>query len=276
MSAMTMTMPLPRERRASSPFEGVRQFLRTPRGALLALFVPLLAVAASAAGWSATLPHLASAAAGAFLADLLAARLRGERLRRPTSPLLSGLIVAAVLAVETPWAVTLAVGALASLSKHLLRTRRGHLFNPAALALLVAIPLFATGQSWWGALPDLPWPWLLLLLLGGALIVERVNKFPLALTFGGVYFALFTLVALAAPGRVAEMFRPPFVEAALFFALFMLTDPPTSPGRYMDQVWIGALVAAVGCAAQLLGAGQAYLLVGLLAGNLALAARRWV
>ena len=72
------------------------------------------------------------------------------------------------------------------------------------------------------------------------------------------------------------MYGAPFVQATLFLALFMLTDPPTSPSRYPDQIAIGALSAVVACTAQLLGAGQAYLLVGVLAGNLVLAARRWM
>ena len=96
------------------------------------------------------------------------------------------------------------------------------------------------------------------------------------LAFAATYFGLFTVVALPDPTAVAEMFRAPFVQAALFLALFMLTDPPTSPSRYWDQIAIGAVAAAVACAAQLLGAGQAYLLLGVLAGNLVLAARRWM
>jgi hypothetical protein len=43
-----------------------------------------------------------------------------------------------------------------------------------------------------------------------------------------------------------------------------------------DQVLIGALVALASVTANLLGAGETYLLVGLLAGNGALAARRWL
>src|SRR5204863_326204 len=39
---------------------------------------------------------------------------------------------------------------------------------------------------------------------------------------------------------------------------------------------VGALVALVSCLTQLAGAGQAYLLLGILVGNLALAARRWL
>jgi Na+-translocating ferredoxin:NAD+ oxidoreductase RnfD subunit len=249
------------------------RFLRASKGVLSLAFLPLLVVGGLAGGW-ATLGQVGSAVLGACLVDLLVSRIVRNRWTWPTSAALSGLIVAFVLGPETPWTRTLAIGALATASKYLFATRRWHAFNPAALALLVSIPLFGTGQSWWGALADLPWPWVILLLAGGALVVERVNRFPLVLTFAGLYFGLFTVVALVSPLRVAEMFRPPFVQAAIFLACFMLTDPPTSPGRYADQVWIGALVALTTCLADLLGAGQAYLLLGLLVGNLALVWRR--
>jgi Na+-translocating ferredoxin:NAD+ oxidoreductase RnfD subunit len=264
----------------SQPALRLRRFLRTPKGRLTLVFLPLLLLAGTSYGWAAALPHVLSAVAGACALDLLAFRLLGRAWRWPDGALLSGLIVAFVLGPETPWAVTLVVGAAATASKHMLvfGPGRGHVFNPAALALLVSVPVFAAGHSWWGALPELPWPWLLALLAGGAIVVDRVDKFPLALAFAGTYFGLFTLAALTslgAPARVAEMFRPPFVQTALFVAVFMVTDPPTAPGRYADQVWIGALVAGVAVAAQLLGIGQSYLLVGLLAGNLAWAGRRW-
>jgi Na+-translocating ferredoxin:NAD+ oxidoreductase RnfD subunit len=109
----------------------------------------------------------------------------------------------------------------------------------------------------------------------GAFIVDRLNKFPLVLTFLAAYFFLFFAVALYNPVGVAEMFRDPFVQAALFFAFFMLTDPPTSPNRYVDQVWFGALAAATAVVAQLLGAGQAYLLIGALVPNGVLAIVRY-
>jgi Na+-translocating ferredoxin:NAD+ oxidoreductase RnfD subunit len=258
----------------ASPTGRLARFWRTPRGLLALAFLPLLILGGTASGWTATAVHVGSAVVGACLVDLAIARIQGVAWRWPISPLLSGLIVAFVLGTETPRSVTLTIGALAILSRHLLTTRRGHIFNPAALALLLSIPLFSTGQSWWGALPDLPWPWLLVLLAGGVIVVDRVNKFPLVLSYLGVSFGLFTAIAFADPVRVAEMFRAPFVQATLFCACFMLTDPPTSPGRYAEQVIVGALVAASTCSAQMLGAGQAYLLIGLLVGNVVLAVRR--
>jgi Na+-transporting NADH:ubiquinone oxidoreductase subunit NqrB len=185
------------------------------------------------------------------------------------------MIVAFVLGPETPHVMTAAVAILATLSKHLIAIDRKHIFNPAGLALLVSVPVFGIGQSWWGALPDLSWPFLVVLLAGGAFIVDRVNKFPLVLSFLGASFALLTALGGVDPLVAAELFRTPFMQAALFFAVFMLTDPPTAPSRYPEQIAAGVLVAAVSVAAELLGDGQAYLLVGLLAGNAAMAARRW-
>src|SRR5438067_12671863 len=71
------------------------------------------------------------------------------------------------------------------------------------------------------------------------------------------------------------MFRGPFLQAALFLAFFMLTDPPTSPNRYFDQFWFGLLAAATAGLAQLFGAGQIYLPIGVLVPNAVLAAVRY-
>jgi len=252
----------------------MRNFLRTPKGTLTAIFGVLLLVAGTATGWASVGPHLAAAIVGACGVEVLASLLANRRVTWPTSALLSGAIVAFVLAPQTPLAVTLWIAGAATASKYTLRTNRGHIFNPAALALLVSIPVFATGQSWWGAGGDLAWPFMLLVLAGGAVVVDRVNKFPMVLTFAGVYFGALTLISLVDPGAVAEMFRAPFVQSAVFLAVFMLTDPPTSPGRYAEQIWFGALSAVTACAAQLLGAGQAYLLLAVLVSNAALAAWR--
>jgi len=114
-----------------------------------------------------------------------------------------------------------------------------------------------------------------LLLALGIFITDRLNKFPLVLSFLATYFAFFTLVSLGNPTGVAEMFREPFLQAALFLAFFMLTDPPTSPNRYGDQFWFGVLAALSAGAAQLLGAGQVFLLIGVLVSNAALAVVRF-
>ena len=138
------------------------------------------------------------------------------------------------------------------------------------------MPLFGSGQSWWGALGDAPGPLALVLIACGVFIVDRLNKFPLVLAFLAAYFAAFAGASIVAPAAVAEMFRSPFVQAALFLAFFMLTDPPTSPNRLGDQVVYGLAAALVAFVSQLLGAGQVYLLLGVLAANVWLAVTRWL
>jgi Na+-translocating ferredoxin:NAD+ oxidoreductase RnfD subunit len=135
--------------------------------------------------------------------------------------------------------------------------------------------IFDTGQSWWGALPDVHPAAVLVLFATGLFITDRVNKMPLVITFLGTYFALFTATAfLADPARVAEIFRSPDAQAVLFFAFFILTDPPTSPVKYGDQVICAVIVAVVSYAIFELAGAVSYLLIAVLAGNVWEARRR--
>jgi Na+-translocating ferredoxin:NAD+ oxidoreductase RnfD subunit len=120
-------------------------------------------------------------------------------------------------------------------------------FNPAALGIVASYYVFHTGQSWWGALPEVSPAWVLaVLLLTGVFITDRVNKMPLVLTFLGTYYLLFTATAyLGNPSHVSEIYRAPDLHAALFFAFIILTDPPTSPAKYPDQYIFGVIVAVI-------------------------------
>jgi enediyne biosynthesis protein E5 len=250
------------------------RFWRTPKGVLLLVFLPILAVAVAGQGLRTVLPGLLGAAMAACFVELAVSWGVSGQWQFPSSALITGLIVTMVLSPHQSWVVPVVAGAIAVASKYVLRTRREHIFNPAAFALVAVILIFGADESWWGALADLAWPLSLVVLAGGAIVAERTNKFPQVLAFLASYFLLFVLVSVVNPTAVAEMFRNPYAQAALFLALFMLTDPPTSPNRYADQVWFGVLAAVVSVLAQLLGLGEAYLLLGVLVANAALAVRR--
>jgi Na+-translocating ferredoxin:NAD+ oxidoreductase RnfD subunit len=242
---------------------------------MLAIFAILLAIAIPGAGGAAVAPNLAAAIVPACLIDGVWMSVSARRLRFPTSALLTALFVVSILSVEESWLVIAWTSAFAVLSKRILTTGREHIFNPAALALIWAPIAFGSGESWWGALGDAPWIWLIVLVAAGVFMVDRLNKFPMVLTFLAAYFGFFAIASTINPHAVAEMFRDPFLQAALFLAFFMLTDPPTSPNRYVDQFWFGLLAALTAGAAQLLGAGQIYLLVGILVPNAVLAVVRY-
>ena len=252
------------------------RFFQTPKGLLIIVLVILIAVTAPHEGIRRIVPGLAAAVAVGAAIDLLILRKMHGEWEFPSGAVLTGLIVAMILTPQEPWYVGACTSAVAIGSKYIARTRSANIFNPAALALVATFYIFNTGQSWWGALPEIT-PWALLLLAAtGIFITDRVNKFPLALVFLGVYFGLFTLTTyVSEPGRVAEVFRAPDLHATLFFAFFILTDPPTSPVRYPDQIVCAVLVALVSFGIfQWVGAAY-YLLAGVLVGNVWEAWHRW-
>lgn len=261
----------------------LRRFARSPKGYLLIALVALAAAAAPSVGIAAALTTLSWAVLGAAGMELLLTRAGDGGWRFPSSALLTGLIVGLVLGTTEPWYTALIAGVLAIDAKHLLRLGRTHVFNPAALGLLAVSFLFGSGQSWWGALPGLPLLVLPLLLVAGYLVADRANKLPAALGFLGAFAALCTAgTLLAGAGTVAslgELFRTPFLNASLFFAAFMVTDPPTSPLAFTEQTVFGALVAAAAFGIYLATRGIYYLPLGLLAGNAGWAcyreAKRW-
>jgi Na+-translocating ferredoxin:NAD+ oxidoreductase RnfD subunit len=258
-----------------SRFSAFVRFWRSPKGLMLAVLLLLAALAAPTEHTSGAWANLAAASLAAMLVDLPIVRVRDGRWTFPSGAWLTGLFVAMLLSPHEPWWVAAVTAAVGVASKYVARTRSANVFNPAALGIVLTFYAFGTGQSWWGALPDAA-PWLTVVLVAsGIFIADRVNKVPLVLVFLGVYYALFAATAFAGnTARVAEIFRPPDVQMALFFACFILTDPPTSPVKYRDQIVCAAIVAVVSYLLfQFVGAAY-YLLGGVLAGNVWEARRR--
>jgi Na+-translocating ferredoxin:NAD+ oxidoreductase RnfD subunit len=254
----------------------LKKFLRTPKGYLLIALAVLFAITAPHQGLQAVMVMLVAVGMATASDALLTYLERGVRVV-PSSALLTGMIVGLIISPQEPALVVVTVSFMAIVAKHVLRTPRGHIFNPAALALAVASPLFGSGEGWWGAASGLPVYALAPLLLAGYLVADRVNKMPSVLAFLGVYFTCFTLTALGTNMdaiRVAEIYRDPFLNSALFFAFFMLTDPPTTPARPQDQVVFGAGVALIAAAVELVLGTETFLLIGLLIGNACWAWRR--
>ena len=255
--------------------DAARRFFRTPKGVLTIVLTLLVVAAAIGEGFALVAPGVLSAAIVAMLVDAPILRWREGHWELPSGALLTGLLVAMVLSSHEPWHVVAITAAVGVLSKYVVRTRSANVFNPAALALVATFYVFDTGQSWWGALPELPPLALALLLATGVFITDRVNKMPLVLAFLGTYYLLATVAAFGGnPGTVAELYRAPDLHAALFFAFFMVTDPPTSPPKHRDQLVYGVIVAVVSFAVfELIGAVY-FLLAGLLVANVWEAWRR--
>jgi Na+-translocating ferredoxin:NAD+ oxidoreductase RnfD subunit len=253
----------------------VKSFFKTPKGLLIILLAVLIAIAAPGQGGKAVAIGLTSAALAGGIADVLIIRARKNVWEFPSGALLTAMIVTMVLRAQEPWYVLAFTSLIAVLSKYIVRSRTANVFNPAALGMIASFYLFHTGQNWWGALTDVQPFAKLALLAAGVYITNRVNKMPLALTFLGAYFALFTVTAFFGdPLAAAEIFRTPDAEAALYFAFFILTDPPTSPAKYRGQIICGLMAAVTSYAVFELAGVVYYLLAGAIVGNVWEAWRR--
>lgn len=254
-----------------------RRFVRTPKALLLMILVPLIAVTApratGGAGRAWLVVGVAAAAGGAV--DTLCAASRGWGARLPDGAVLTGVLIGMIIDPGVALPTIAAMTAVAILAKHLVRTRRGHMFNPAPLVLVGAGLIGVKAQSWWGVASAPTLVIIPLVIVTGLFITDRVNRLPMVGAFLGTYYGALAVGSFTgAASRVAEAYHAPFVNAVLFAAFVMLTDPPTSPGRRTEQYTYGIIAAATSVVCVVTVHELYFLPLGLLVGNGWLAALR--
>lgn len=244
------------------------QWIKSPKGYVaIALTAALLAASIGTQDIRGIINGIVAVGVSAA-ADILCCLMAKRKRIVPDGAVITGLIISLIMSVTASGFIIAATAAISILSKHLLVYRKKPIFNPAAFGLLMSILVFGTGQSWWGAFGDLPAWTVMFLLIGGYAVTSRVNKYPQVFSFLGTLFVLLFLMGHFNVGDASDALRPPFINAALFFGFFMLTDPPTSPAKVKDQLIFGSLAAAAGTVVYGLFGGLMYLFIGLLLGNL--------
>jgi ferredoxin-NADP reductase/Na+-translocating ferredoxin:NAD+ oxidoreductase RnfD subunit len=127
------------------------------------------------------------------------------------------------------------VAALAQASKYFLAYKGKHIFNPAAFGVVATAFAINQAASWWvGVVWMLP-----VVLIGGLLVVRKIQRFDLVLSFLAV--AIGSIIALS-PSRSDSWFllRKILVDSPiLFFAFIMLTEPMTTPPKKLGRILYG-------------------------------------
>lgn len=161
------------------------------------------------------------------------------------SPLITALILALIISPThtTNGLVFLTAAAgLATASKYILAINKRHLFNPAAIA--VVLTSFAAGDaaSWWvGTASMLPF-----VLAGGVLLVRRIRRSKMVLWFIATVVIVTAMLASVSGADVMVTTQNELLHSALFFMAFvMLTEPLTSPSTKQKQIWYAILVGAL-------------------------------
>ena len=123
-------------------------------------------------------------------------------------------------------------------SKYIFAIGKKHLFNPAAFAVALTALVLNEPATWWvgGNLALLP-----IVLIGGLLIVRKIQRFDLVASFTVAAFV--TIIATSGTTNYTTPIVQTLLHSSFFFLAFvMLTEPLTTPPNRLLRVLYGALV----------------------------------
>ncbi len=123
-------------------------------------------------------------------------------------------------------------------SKYIFAIGRKHIFNPVAFAVVASALLLNAPATWWvgGNIALLPF-----VLLGGLLIVRKIRRFDLILSFSVA--SLTTIIVTSYSGSFIDPIVQTLLHSSFFFLAFvMLTEPLTTPPTMKSRVIYGLIV----------------------------------
>lgn len=130
------------------------------------------------------------------------------------------------------------IAVLAMVSKYILAINKKHIFNPAAIAVLITGFTIQQSASWWVGTT-----WLLpVVAIGGFLIVRKIRRADMVLTaliVSAVTITIFAPFHNASPLLILQ--KTLLDSPLIFFATIMLTEPLTAPPSRTHQLIYGGL-----------------------------------
>jgi len=212
-------------------------------------FVAFLWIVAIAFGFFGILPYtgIEIALSGIFfcVVSWLANEFLALIFRTPTnheSAFITGLILTLIVSPAASISELWMLGAIACIamgSKYILAIRGKHVFNPAAIAVVITGFTLGVGASWWiGTVTMLPF-----VALGGYFLVRKIAREDMVLSFVlavlgiGISYALFQEFDI-----LTTLDQIVLSSGLLFFATVMLTEPLTTPPTRKLRIVYGVLV----------------------------------
>jgi ferredoxin-NADP reductase len=119
-------------------------------------------------------------------------------------------------------------------SKYILAIGKKHIFNPAAIAVVITAFSVGLSANWWvGTVWMLPF-----VLVGGILIVRKIQRFKMV----GSFAAAALIVVLIHHPAVVTVWKIVAETPLVFFACIMLTEPLTAPSTRKMRIVYGVLI----------------------------------
>jgi ASPIC/UnbV protein/VCBS repeat protein/uncharacterized protein DUF6851 len=252
---------------------------RDPRLHLAAVIITLQVLGQTAFGFNLSIAQILIAIGTCGVLEIGIAFFRQHVIMWPASALLTGNGVAFILRVPgTPhgdwWSlhgawIFAATAAVSLLSKHAIRWRGRHVFNPSNFGLVLCFLVLSENRAapldfWWGPMSIWLALAIALIVLGGLTILSRLRLLVIAGGFWLAFAAGIGVLAASGHSMTARWHLGPITgwsfwwllvtsPEILIFLFFMITDPMTIPkGRVARVVY----AVCVGLLATLLIAPQ--------------------
>ena len=193
----------------------------------------------------------------------------------PASAMLTGNGVAFVLRVPgtvhgdwwsfNGWWIYVGTAAVSLLSKHLIKWRGEHIFNPSNIGLVLCFLILGRTRAapldfWWGPMTAWLVIALAIIVAGGFLILSRLKLLRVAIGFWITFGVVIGILALSGHMMTARWHLGPISgfhlwwilvtsPEVLVFLFFMITDPKTAPrsptARLVYAISLGVLAGVM-------------------------------
>src|SRR5437763_13187053 len=238
-----------------TPYPVVLPTLRDPRLHLAATITSLQVIGQVGFHFEVSIAQILLAVVTCAVLEVVIAMRAQRVVLWPASAMLTGNGVAFVLRVPGTahgdwwslrgWWIFVGTAAISLLSKHVIRWRGEHLFNPSNIGLVLCFFVLPRTRAapldfWWG--PMSVWLALALAVIvtGGFLILRRLKLLRVALGFWASFAVGIGILALAGHSMTARWHLGPISgfhlwsvlitsPEVLVFLFFMITDPKTAP-----------------------------------------------
>lgn len=274
------TAQVPTLRVAGRQIPLVLPSVRDARLHTAAVIISVHTIGITALGFRISVFQILSAILTAALVDVVITLRQTGKVVWPASGMLTGSGVALILRLVEMrsgdfwawdgWYFYSAIAGLSVLSKHVLRWKGTHLFNPSNLGLVAAFLILGSSvveplDFWWAPLNGWMALAYLVILAGGIAITRRLALFEMAVAFWVVLAAGLGVLVASGHCMIAAWAPEPLCGSGfwwalvtspevLIFMLFMITDPKTIPRGRVPRL---AFSVTLGLLATLLIAPQA-------------------
>ncbi len=152
---------------------------------------------------------------------------------------ITAMILTLIITPGAGWLFLVLAAVFSQASKYILAIRGKHIFNPAAIGVIITILVINQGASWWvGNVYLLPF-----VVIGGLLIARKLQHFDLVFSFLIVHLLI---IGFKNSSDFLSIWQSTLVNSSLlYFTFVMLVEPLTTPPTRVLRIAYGSLIGLI-------------------------------